>query len=769
MDRIKDRVFHYMEVIRRTPGKDLMLMLARRTTGRIRDDLQYRTASIKGTGLTDRAFLKKSGLSGHIEPNSKEVLYRILDNAFLDSIFSADDRICLLERPGPAGKKEIIFSAEMACRHLFDLLGSGKSDASYNSTVRGLEGHKYRGKVSEGEYERIVKGIKQRLTSLWKGEVQDESIGYRPIDWHRDLISGYRWDSKKWYKHTEYGNSPGADIKVPRELSRCHHLVTMGQAYVLTGDEKYAKEYVCQLTDWIENNRPGFGSNWNCTMDVAIRAANWIVSLAYFRDSQYATDAFKFYLAKSLFQHGMHIVSNLEFSSITSNHYLSDISGLFMISLFFKKISMGKKWLDLAISQLKQEMEKQVNRDGTDFEASTCYHRLVLELFFYPLVYVSRGEGRADIASSGEKYFGSDFIARIRLMFDFILHAQGPDGRIPQIGDNDSGRFLIFYNRKNTDLRYLLAMAAVYFNDRKYRMGDLQPCRELLWVFGERGLSIWDSLKPGDIQRIGSRGFKDSGFYVMRHEEDHIFISCGPNGQKGNGGHAHNDRLGFELVSEAERIIVDPGTYVYTSLPEWRNRMRSTSSHNTVSIDGEEQNRFIERNLFALADDARPRVKSWLPGEAYDFLEAEHYGYKRLEDPVVHRRLFLYDKNAGMWLIKDVFDAEGSHEYDFYFQIAPGLTVKTGSRPGAFRIGEKGFCIIPSHPGGLTAARLDGSYSSGYGRKEDCLTIRYSKSVPGNWEQIFLMGSMIDQEDISGYIDKSDHIISEVNRREPLI
>jgi len=35
-----------------------------------------------------------------------------------------------------------------------------------------------------------------------------------------------------------------ADVKVPWELSRHQHFVTLGQAFVLTGDEKYAREFV---------------------------------------------------------------------------------------------------------------------------------------------------------------------------------------------------------------------------------------------------------------------------------------------------------------------------------------------------------------------------------------------------------------------------------------------------------------------------------------------------------------------------------------------
>ena len=54
----------------------------------------------------------------------------------------------------------------------------------------------------------------------------------------------------------------GVDVKVPWELSRFQHLNILGQAYVLTRDNKYAEEFADQITDWIKNNPVCFGVNW---------------------------------------------------------------------------------------------------------------------------------------------------------------------------------------------------------------------------------------------------------------------------------------------------------------------------------------------------------------------------------------------------------------------------------------------------------------------------------------------------------------------------
>ena len=116
-------------------------------------------------------------------------------------------------------------------------------------------------------------------------KLSKDGKGYQPIDWHIDFKSGYRWNPKTFYAFIKYGNKLGVDVKVPWELSRFQHLILLGQAYQLTKNKKYAVEFENQILDWIDNNPVGFGVNWRCAMDIAIRASNWLIAKEYFQDS----------------------------------------------------------------------------------------------------------------------------------------------------------------------------------------------------------------------------------------------------------------------------------------------------------------------------------------------------------------------------------------------------------------------------------------------------------------------------------------------------
>ncbi|MFQ5585218.1 MAG: alginate lyase family protein, partial [Thermodesulfobacteriota bacterium] len=462
-------------------------------------------------------------------------------------------------------KKGVVGYADEVCSHRFDLLGSGPVDLAAFLSARGEE---------DGSY----------------------------LPWHWDFKSGYRWERETFYKDIRYGNVEGQDVKVPWELSRFQHLFPLGQAYVLTGDEKYAGEFVREVDDWITCNPSHLGVNWACTMDVGIRAANWLLAWPFFRESKVVTDAFARRFFKSILQHGRFIRGNLEWSEvITSNHYLSNIAGLLSIALLVPELRESRRWREFAVRELVSEMEKQVYDDGMDFEASTCYHRLVLELFFFSAL-LCRSHG-IELPES--------FLSRLRGMFDVVLRTVKPNGRMPQIGDNDSGRFHIFCDRDSLDATYLLTFGALFFDSPEYRVEGFGFAPEALWLFGADAYERWLSMPPLKMEELGSARLLDGGLYVMRWGGDYMIVSCGLNGQNDLGGHAHNDKLSFELCIDGREVIVDPGTYVYTPYPDERNRFRGTASHNTVMIDGEEQNRFTEGGVFGLHNDTGCRCLHW--------------------------------------------------------------------------------------------------------------------------------------------------------------
>jgi uncharacterized heparinase superfamily protein len=119
------------------------------------------------------------------------------------------------------------------------------------------------------------------------------------------------------------------------------------------------------------------------------------------------------------------------------------------------------------------------------------------------------------------------------------------------------------------------------------------------------------------LQQLRSKAFPQGGFYIMRHDDLYMVVDCVPADPTAPSGHKHNSRLSFELFAGDKSFIIDSGAYVYTADKEMRNLFRSTKFHNTVVVDGEEQNRFEDDELFAMNLDAAVKVNRWLVTENY--------------------------------------------------------------------------------------------------------------------------------------------------------
>jgi hypothetical protein len=590
--------------------------------------------------------------------------------------------------------------ADHYMNHRFDLLGSGWVQVRHGMECSGLEGHRYQAGRTvrvdpQGEWlaDRVTPPNLPEAGRVWR--LVDEQ--YVPIDWHLDFKSGYHWDERIWYRDIPYGHRPGVDIKVPRELARMQHLPHMAWAFLLSRDgqsgflsaEAYFREFRNQVLDFIATNPPRFGVNWACTMDVAIRVANWIAAFDLFRAAGARfDDGFTAEFASAVFDHAAHIVGNLEwFVDLRSNHYLSNIVGLLFAAAFLPGERLTDAWLAFGAQELVRETEGQFHPEGTNFEASTSYHRLSAELALYGTVlllglpeekrrawreYDRRFIGVPPglqpaplplyrIPGNGlHAPFSPGHFERLEKAGEFTIDVTKPDGRIAQIGDNDSGRLFKFdpsflpgaaggesLREDILDHRHLVAGLNGLF-DRSdfsafagdanletavvrglsggfllpsYRRGGI-PGAATVVHFGTEGerrrivalhqalpdgkRSISGIATPGDdlLDGLTISGYPGFGLYLFRSRRLYLAVRCGSIGQNGNGGHAHNDQLSLVMTVDGEDWIVDPGTYLYTALPARRNECRSVKAHFAPqAADGREPGG-LDLGLFRLGDEA---------------------------------------------------------------------------------------------------------------------------------------------------------------------
>lgn len=490
---------------------------------------------------------------------------------------------------------------------------------------------------------------------------EEQCFGSPTIEWRRDPRSNREWPLT-FHAETIYQHADRSDIRVVWELNRMAHLVTLARAFSLTEDERLAAEFFEQVQSWREQNPVGLGPNWACAMEVALRAMNLLAAFEVFRHSRALNDERLASLLALFDQHGAHIRRNLEFSYIaTSNHYLSDVAGLLWLGLMLPELKMAEVGRAFALREMKREIEKQVLPDGADAEASTGYHRLVLELFLYSFILCR--ENGVEIEEMCWR--------KLRSMLDYVRAYLKPEGRAPLIGDTDSGQVLAVVRRAADDHAYLLTLGAALFADARYKLKDFRVSEEVLWLLGEDGVRAFNDLESDG--GVGSQAFADAGTYILRERDLYLLFNASGAGVGGRGSHGHNDALSVEISSCGSAFIVDPGTFVYRGNLAERQRFRSTSYHSTVTVDEVEQSAIEEELPFIIGNEAAPKVTRWESSADYDLVVAEHYGYSRLSEPVMHQRSARFDKRGRFWLIEDAFSGEGLHLFHFRFHFADGI------------------------------------------------------------------------------------------------
>lgn len=266
---------------------------------------------------------------------------------------------------------------------------------------------------------------------------------------------------------------------------------------------------------------------------------------------------------------------------------------------------------------------------------------------------------------------------RLSRMAIFTDAMTRPDGLVVQFGDNDSGRFITLGSGEqmraqnnpispywSLDHRGLIsAIQAILGFDLGLQNSLSDPASSLLAGFQAKqrvyeGEDIshnigdsedknyteenWHKLKEkfkkskennrftvrfnscnSDLlSDIKFTSFRGMGVYVVRSSHLYMAVRCGEIGLMGLGGHAHCDQLGIEVVIDGITHASDPGTYIYTPLPNQRNIYRSATVHHVPRVVNKEPAN-LSKGVFDLRDCA--------PGDCLYFGQSgfigSHMGY----------------------------------------------------------------------------------------------------------------------------------------------
>jgi len=552
-------------------------------------------------------------------------------------------------------------AGENAQMHIFTFLGSKPVDLHHGLKADGFEGIAYppaspptvdaAGAWLTG---RVTGPNLSRSRKIW-GLVSQGEYGlpqYRPIDWHIDFKSGYRWPETMHWRRIQIGPALGADIKMPWEMARMPFLPQLAlysAACAARGDHtashRAAAEVRAIMLDFVATNPPRFGVNWRSPMEVGIRIANLLMAFEILAGAGHVFEPeVNEILRQTAVDHGRHVLANLEWSEEhRGNHYLANLCGVIFVAGLLTASPETDAWLFFARAQLDVEIPRQFLGDGGSFEHSTSYHRLSGEMVFWALALLVglpparraacrtynprllrvRPPKPTPTSTEFNMPISGEALLRLARLAEFSRDCRKPNGRVTQIGDNDSGRLFRFdplldsdgiTTRDTLDHSGLLALAAEILG-----RPDLAPPEAQAETIVVRSLLAGrvidlphsaapalhhvaaDQLLSQHLQRtamfpeshrheyyfpisspiswLESAAYPQFGTYILRGEGFFLAIRCAAFQATESHGHSHDDNLTVELMVDGKELISDPGTYVYTADAAARRLYRSAGAH----------------------------------------------------------------------------------------------------------------------------------------------------------------------------------------------
>ncbi len=483
------------------------------------------------------------------------------------------------------------------------------------------------------------------------------------IDWNHDPVTDYHWPAVP---------SSRIDPRVARsdpkwiwELNRLQHLPVLAQAWLFTGDSRYADAAFDHLDSWLDQNPLGTGIAWRGAFEAGIRAISVAVALQGLRNSPALTTQRYRRVVRMLDASARYCWRARSRFSSANNHLVGELAGLATVHLLFPELAYPAARFGSALDSLVTESERQILPDGAGAEQSIAYQLFTGELLA--------------IVVALARLRGTEAPTRIDTALDrsarYLCAVVGSDGPDPHYGDDDDGFALRLGAEPKRTVREHLGMLAAVSGDAA--TAEHGSCTlAAAWIAAALGTDLGET--GGGIARTenaSSAYAPNGGLVVLRAAPRRLTMDVGPLGYLSIAAHGHADALAVTLSQGSHELIVDPGTGSYYGNPLWRTAFRGTRAHATVCVDGMDQSEIGGR--FYWSRHAATTVRSVdLPRGIVD---AQHDGYCRLDDPVSHRRWLIAAPDDPTVVVVDLLDGRSAHDIAVSWPLHPQLdAIPTG-------------------------------------------------------------------------------------------
>jgi hypothetical protein len=437
---------------------------------------------------------------------------------------------------------------------------------------------------------------------------------------------------------------PNDDQEWAYFLNRHGHLHILLSAYQKTGNPAYVARINDHIYEWVQVNpypseKTG-DPRWR-GLETMGRINVWAHLFYALAENDALTPATRILILSSIPDHA-HYTQN--YHNPGGNWLAMQMCALANGALQWPEYKNANTWLDYATNTLLPEMEKQIYPDGPQKELASHYHGASLFSF----------QRYADLFEKVGRDVPPMWYDGLENMWNYWAYSMRPDGH--GVLNNDSN---LDFNRPR------LLQAAP-----RYKRPD--------WAYiasnGQEGE------KPAGLPSIM---FPWAGQFIMRsgwdaHAHWGVF-DVGPWGI----GHQHNDKLHLSVAAFGRDILVDAGR-LYYKRDKWRDFIKSTAAHNTLLIDGTNQNNDIKEVTEPLSEDVF-QITDTLDFARGDFTA----GYTNIEGKATHTRTVVYVRNK-FWVVVDHITTDRPRDIQGLWHFHPHCTVDVQGKTVTSTDADKG-------------------------------------------------------------------------------
>jgi hypothetical protein len=292
-------------------------------------------------------------------------------------------------------------------------------------------------------------------------------------------------------------------------------------------------------------------------------------------------------------------------------------------------------------------------------------------------------------------------------MLEYLASIMDVSGNVPMFGDSDDAQVVRFTpDEAFSPYRSLLATGAILFRSGEFKRKAGALDDKTRWLLGAQADELFDAQSVESTRLPLRQNFPLGGYYILGCEfetprELRLTVDAGPLGFQTIAAHGHADALSFTLSVGGLEFLIDPGTYAYHTQGPWRRYFRGTAAHNTVRVD--EQDQSEPGGNFMWLRKASAGCSQWASTPEEDLFEGWQNGYRRLDDPVMHRRKIVLRKWERVVVMEDTLHMAGRHDIELLFHCSERCHVERA--PGGYLLRQADKMVLIELP------RIEGATS----------------------------------------------------------